>query len=159
MAEENWEKRLEIARLKMQLKELTGQEILESMADPLDMQAAPSNDKTIQLTNGLQVSERTMKILKDPKPYQRPPEAPKPYKTTAQHYIVCVDAEKANESEPRALKEYGQAHKIGGFLVTDKLETPEGWIKAPERGSPISVIEKTYPVLFDILKAKGVTNF
>ena len=72
--------------------------------------------------------ERIARISSDPKPKWRA-EEPKPYATTGKHYIVAVDADEANASMPEADLLYATPHQVGGFLVSDRLEVPKGWIK------------------------------
>lgn len=155
----DWEKRLAIATLKLELKQLTGQEILESMAVGADNHiAAPSNEKTIQLANGMVVSPRTASILRDPKPQWSEPK-PKDYPTVEPHYIVCIDEVAANNSLPEARDRFSNPHKVGGFLLSDRRDVPAGWIKSPTRGNPIECIQKEFPGLYEVLKEKKVTNF
>lgn len=99
------------------------------------------------------------RISKDPAP-QWAKEEPKPYPTTEKHYIMCSDEEAANESLPDAKNLYGQPHKLGGVLISDRAELPKGWIKTPPRGTPIDVIKDSHPPLYYYLaNEKKVTNF
>lgn len=102
--------------------------------------------------------ERIARISSDPKPKWRA-EEPKPYATTGKHYIVAVDADEANASMPEADLLYGTPHQVGGFLVSDRLEVPKGWIKKPANGTSIETIKDQYPALYSVMKEKGHNNF
>lgn len=132
----------------------------------MSIEGYPENDndfekmleKTTSLTTYAQREERMNKLLSDPKPeYQAP--AKKDYPTTELHYIIVIDEDFANESMPEASKVYGSPHKIGGVLVSDRLELPLGFIKQPAKGTPISVVKDDYPALYEYLVSKKVENF
>lgn len=105
------------------------------------------------------VEEKIDRISKDPAPQWAREEA-KPYPTTHKHYIMCVDEEAANISMPDAATLYQSPHKLGGILISDRLEVPEGWFKCPPQGTPITAIKDTQPELYAFLaEEKKVTNF
>lgn len=101
---------------------------------------------------------RIERISSDPKPEYSEP-VKKPYRQTEMHYILCVDEENANLSMPEAMDLYGQPHRLGNLLITDRFETPLGWIKSPGRGVSIEVIKGEYPEVYNRLVEKKVTNF
>jgi len=98
------------------------------------------------------------RISADPKPQYSPPPV-RSYKTTELHYIMCVDEENANLSMPEADLQYNTPHKVGGVMVTDRFETPLGWIKSPPKGTSVDTVKDTYPELYAALVEKKVTNF
>lgn len=100
------------------------------------------------------------RISSDPRPEYREP-VKKDYPTTEMHYILCVDEENANLSMPEAEEIYGQPHKLGGLLLSDRLHVPLGWIKAPPKGTPFEAIKDDYPLVYEALveRNKKVTTF
>lgn len=102
--------------------------------------------------------ERINRISSDPKPKWRE-DVPKSYPTTEKHYIVVVNADEANASMPEADLLYATPHKVGGFLISDRLEVPNGWIKKPASGTSIEEIKKDYPELYEVMKEKGNLKF
>lgn len=114
--------------------------------------------KTTSQTSYAEREERTNKLLSDPKPEYAPP-VKKNYPTTEFHYIVCVDADFANESLPEAARDYGSPHKVGGILVSDRLELPMGFIQAPKKGTSIETIKDDYPELYTVMNDKKITEF
>lgn len=125
------------------------------------------NDKEIDalLTKANSMSDvtereaKTLRIMSDPAP-QYSPDPIRDYPTTEKHYIMVEDEEKANASMPDALKIYGVSHKLGGVLISDRLNIPDGFIKMPPRGSSIEQIKDISPTLFNFLaNEKKVANF
>lgn len=102
--------------------------------------------------------ERTARITSDPAPKWKD-EPVRNYPTVEKHYIICVDEAAANQSMPEAFLDYGEPHKVGGVLVSDRKEIPAGWIKMPPKGTPVDSIKKSYPALYDALTEKKVTVF
>lgn len=114
-----------------------------------------------QTTKLSDIDERQAKIDRissDPKP-QWQPEPKRAYETTEKHYIVCVDAEKANVSLPDASTLYNEPHKFGAFLVSDRKELPDGWFKTPPRGTSVEAIKDAQPALYTFMKEKKIENF
>lgn len=104
------------------------------------------------------MEQKIARISGDPKPkWSEDPE--RDYPTTEKHFIVCLDPDKANVSMPEMLEKIGEPHKIGNFLVSDRRDVPEGWLKTPLKGTPITAIEKEHPTLFEALKEKGMVKF
>lgn len=126
------------------------------------MTAAQWEARLKQTTQVSDFDERQAKIeriSRDPAP-QWSAEPKRDYETTEKHYIICIDEEKANESLPDAKSKYGEPHKFGNYLVSDRLHLPDGWFKAPPRGTPIDTIEGTHPELHSFLKeVKKVDKF
>lgn len=60
---------------------------------------------------------------------------------------------------PEADLLYATPHKVGGVLVSDRLEVPKGWIKKPANGTSIETIKAEYPALYEVMKSKGNLNF
>lgn len=107
------------------------------------------------------INDREAKIARissDPAPKWRE-EPAREYPTTEKHYIICIDKDKANASLPDAEKIYGIPHEFGAFLISDRAQLPEGWIKAPLRGTPLTAIQTEHPELYSFLKAKNVERF
>lgn len=103
--------------------------------------------------------EKINRITKDPAP-QWAADPVREYETTEKHYIVCIDETLANQSLPEAKEKYGEPHKFGGVLVSDRKELPEGFFKSPPRGTPIDTIKDTQPALYTFLKEeKKVDRF
>lgn len=102
--------------------------------------------------------ERLSRITSDPKPQWRA-EEPRDYPATEKHFIIVVNAEEANESMPEASLKYNSPHKVGGVLVSDRLNVPKGWIKKPANGTSIETIKEIYPELYSIMHEKGNLNF
>ena len=147
--DELWEARLEIAMLKDSLKnaqKITAEQILLQGTD----ENAPHNFGTRE--------EKIAAISRDPKPQWAPPPV-RDYATTDRHGIICVDGVLANESLPDASKIHFSPHKVGGFLVSDRLEVPAGWIRNPAKGTPVETIREKYPELYEILTLKKVSHF
>jgi len=94
---------------------------------------------------------RIARISSDPKPkYQEPVQ--KPYPMAELHNIICFDEENGNISMPEASEQYGQPHKIGGVLASDRKHVPLGWIRIPPKGTSVETIKNEYPDLYEHLK-------
>lgn len=115
-------------------------------------------EQTTKLSDYDERQAKIARISSDPKP-QWSVEPTRDYPTTEKHYIICVDEEKANESLPDAAKIYGEPHKLGGYLVSDRRELPLGWFKALPRGTSIEQIKETEPVLYNFFKEKKIETF
>lgn len=90
--------------------------------------------------------DRIARISSNPKAAYSEP-VKKNYPVTEMHYIICADVDNANMSMPEAEEIYGQPHKLGGLLLTDRLHDPFGWYRF-KPGASIETIKELFPELY-----------